>query len=243
MSDTSRSDRRRVLGLFAKRPDPGKVKTRLATETSPEWAARVADALLRDTLNKLARINVSRVLAFAPADARSYFSELVQDHFALVPQLEGDLGMRMKSFFQQQIDTGADAVVLVGSDSPSLPMSMIEEAFDHLQRADVVLGPTTDGGYYLVGCGPRDLARLRAGPRGRAELPPIFDGIPWSSDLVLRETMTRLADPSWRLAVLPPWYDIDTLSDWHVLQGHMAAMRKTGIDPGLPHTTALFADR
>src|SRR5262249_947051 len=122
---------------------------------------------------------------------------------------------------------GAQAVVLLGTDSPTLPLDIIERAFLELDHAEIVLGPATDGGYYLVGC--------------RERLPPIFDGISWSSDSVLAETIARLADSSWRLALLPPWYDVDTQSDWRMLAGHVAALRRAGIDPGLPNIVKLLS--
>src|SRR6266571_284397 len=92
----------RVLGLMAKQPLPGLVKTRLATETSPEFAARVAEAFLSDSLDRLATIEARRVLAFAPREAESYFSNLVRGRFLLTPQVEGDLGRRMAAFFEEQ---------------------------------------------------------------------------------------------------------------------------------------------
>ena len=96
----------------------------------------------------------------------------------------------------------------------------MQQAFQELERADVVLGPATDGGYYLVGCGRR--------------LPPIFEGVAWSSNRTLGDTIARLTDPAWRLAVLPPWYDVDTPDDWEMLRGHLAAIRRAGLDPGIP---------
>src|SRR5262245_36605669 len=187
-----------VLGLFAKQPLAGHVKTRLAAESSPEWAAQVAEACLLDTLAKFEAIPARRVLAYAPADAEVYFARLVQERFTLVPQIDGDLGQRMAAFFQQQVAGGSLATVLLGADSPTLPTAWIAQAFTELERADIVLGPTTDGGYYLIGCG--------------RQLPPVFEGIRWGSVHVLSDTMARLTDSSWRLALLPPWYDIDTLA-------------------------------
>jgi hypothetical protein len=219
---------KRVLGLFAKLPVPGQVKTRLAADTSPEWAAQVATAFLLDTVERLTPVDAQRVLAFAPRDAEAAFETLVQDRFTLVPQVDGNLGQRMAAFFRDQLATGAGKVVLLGTDSPSLPVAWVEQALAELERADVVLGPATDGGYYLLGCGRR--------------LPPIFDGIAWGSHHVLAETVARLGDPNWRLALLPPWYDVDTLADWHVLQGHLAALRRAGIDPGLRHTAVLASE-
>lgn len=219
----------RVLGLFAKRPVPGEVKTRLAAETSPEFAARVAEALLRDSLKRFSVFPAKRVLAFSPADAEEWFTDLAGTKFTLTPQADGDLGQRMQAFFTQQLEAGATAVVLVGADSPTQPLVNIAKAFHWLSgSAEVVLGPATDGGYYLVGSGQK--------------LPPIFEGVTWGGDRVLTETVARLSDPSWRLAILPPWYDVDTLADWHVLQGHLAAVRKMGGEPGMPHIEALFKE-
>jgi rSAM/selenodomain-associated transferase 1 len=220
--------RPRVLGVFAKQPQPGRVKTRLAAQVSAGWAAQVAEAFLLDTLHRLQQIEARRLLAFAPAEAGPYFADLAADRFALVPQAAGDLGVRMEAFFRETLAATAGRVVLVGTDSPNLPPSYLEQAFDELQHADVVLGPAADGGYYLLGCAGR--------------LPPVFEGIAWGTSAVLRQTIDRLADPSWRLALLPPWYDIDTLDDWRMLQGHVAAQRRAGMDPGLPHTERLLRD-
>ncbi len=214
-----------VLGVFAKQPTAGAVKTRLARQTSPAWAARVAAALLADTLTRVAAVPAERVLAFAPADARAWFEAAARGRFALLPQAGGDLGQRLRSFFESQLVRGAESVVVIGTDSPTLPVEYLERAFTALAGADVVLGPAGDGGYYLIGCGRR--------------LPPVFDGIAWSAPSVLAETVSRLDDPSWRLALLPPWYDVDTAADWQVLCGHLAALRRAGIDPGVPHTEAL----
>ena len=116
-------------------------------------------------------------------------------------------------------------VRFTSTDSPTLPPAFVEQAFAELERADVVLGPATDGGYYLLGC---------------RRLPPIFDGIAWSGSRVLAETVARLSDPAWRLAVLPPWYDVDTPDDWQMLRGHLAALLRAGVDPDLPHTLELL---
>lgn len=217
----------RVLGLFAKQPWPGQVKTRLAAASSADWAARVAAAFLLDTVAKLSSVEADRVLAFAPREAHDYFAEVVRGRFTLVPQADGDLGRRMAVFFTEYLRAGAEAVVLLGTDSPTLPLAHVEQAFRELGHADVVLGPATDGGYYLVGC------------RGR--LPPLFEGISWSSSQVLHDTVARLEGADFCLALLPPWYDVDTLEDWWMLQGHVAALRRAGLDPEAPHTERLLS--
>lgn len=217
----------RVLGLFAKQPVAGQVKTRLASATSPAWAARVAAAFLYDAVERLAHISARRVLAFAPDDAASAFADAVGDRFTLVPQGAGDLGQRIARFFTAQVEAGAPATVLLGTDSPTVPLDYVERAFTELEKADVVLGPATDGGYYLIGCGPR--------------VPPIFNGVAWSSAGVLAETVARLP-AGWQLALLPPWYDVDTLDDWQALRGHLAALIRARVDPLAPRTLALMQE-
>jgi len=231
----------RVLAVLAKQPLPGLVKTRLAAETSPHWAACVAAAFLTDSLDRLAAIDAYRILVYAPPEAEAFFSTLARDRFTLMPQVEGDLGQRMAAFFSavvvpklefgneapggNEVRGGAVKAVLVGVDSPTLPLSYIEEAFAKLERADVILGPAADGGYYLVGCA--------------GHVPPIFESITWSRSAVLEETVTLLKDTEWRLELLPPWYDVDTLSDWRMLRGHLAALRRAGVKTDLPCTEAL----
>jgi rSAM/selenodomain-associated transferase 1 len=216
----------RTLGLFAKQPLPGQVKTRLAAGSSPAWAAAVAEAFLHDLLGRLAGVEARRVLAFSPPAAKGYFQSVAQNRFLLRPQGDGDLGQRMAGFFAEQFRAGVKAVVLVGTDSPTLPLPFIDQAFSELERADVVLGPATDGGYYLVGC-----AR---------EVPAIFEGVAWGSNQVLFETVVRLQGTAHRLALLPPWYDVDTIQDWWMLRGHVAALRRAGLDPGVPQVERLL---
>ena len=215
----------KVLGIFAKVPQPGRVKTRLAAETSPEFAAQVADAFLRDTLCRLGSIDAERWLVLAPALADSALASSAGTAYRLAEQGYGDLGRRLQRFFEARIAAGAERVIVVGADSPTLPPSFVTLAFEQLDHADVVLGPATDGGYYLIGC-----AR---------HLPSMFAGLDWGSATVLRDTVARL-DPGCRLSLLPPWYDVDTLEDWRLLQSHVAALRQSGADPQVPHTEAFF---
>jgi rSAM/selenodomain-associated transferase 1 len=218
-----------VLGVFAKWPRPGLVKTRLAAVLGADRAAQIADAFLRDTLDRLGEVNraIRRVIAFAPDEARTDFAYLAGGQFDLRPQGEGDLGIRMKRLLSAELAAGADAVAIIGTDSPTLPVSLVEAAFRELEQADVVLGPAMDGGYYLLGCARR--------------VPPIFDGIAWGTSRVLIDTMARLP-AGFRLALLPPWYDVDTPDDWNLLRGHVAALRRVGVDWGLRRTEALLAE-
>jgi rSAM/selenodomain-associated transferase 1 len=213
-----------VLELFAKWPRLGAVKTRLANETNPAFAVRIADAFLRDSLVRLATVEAQRIVAFAPPEERSNFANLAGNLWQLEPQCNGDLGARLTEFFSRRFQDGAWRVVAVGSDSPTLPLDYVHAAFAQLESADVVLGPATDGGYYLVGTS--------------SYVPELFADIRWSSADVLRQTIARI-NPSQKLALLPLWYDVDTLDDWRMLLGHVAALRRAGIDPLAAHTEKL----
>ena len=215
----------RVLGLFAKWPSPGAVKTRLSAGGDPAWGARVAHAFLLDAMQRFAFVDAHRVLAFTPAEREADFAAVAAGRFDLAPQVDGDLGQRLSAFVQQRVDAGTQAVVLVGTDSPTMPVEYVERAFVELDHADVVLGPAMDGGYYLIGCRP-----VR---------PPLFEAVRWSTGRVLADTIASIGDPHWRLSLLPAWYDVDTCDDWIMLCGHLAAMRRAGIDPGAPHIEAL----
>src|SRR5262245_29151536 len=215
----------KILGIFAKLPTRGQVKTRLAAATSPEFAAQVAETMLRDTLDRTAAIDAERWLVFTPNDAGTAMTKFAAGRYQLMPQGDGDLGRRLKRFIQARIDHGINRVVVIGADSPTLPVEFVVQAFDELQSADLVLGPSTDGGYCLIGC--------------TGGVPVIFDGIEWGGATVLGETIARL-DEGTQLALLPPWYDVDTLDDWQMLLGHIAALRKAGRDPGIPRTERLI---
>jgi uncharacterized protein len=217
----------RLLGLFAKWPAPGFAKTRLFA-ANPVSGARVARAFLLDNLDRLTVIDARRVLAFTPPKARADFFAVGAVRFEIEPQEPGDLGQRLAAFFRRWIAAGAEAIVVLGTDSPTLPVQFVEDAFAALKTTDIVLGPATDGGYYLIGCG--------------RQLPPVFEGIDWGTSRVLAQTIARLSEPARRVAVLPPWYDVDTAADWSMLAGHVAALRRAGIDPLVPHTEALLLE-
>jgi uncharacterized protein len=220
-----------VLGLFGKRPEPGAVKTRLAAAMGPKFAAQAHSAMLFDLLDLWSSERIlapggRRVLVFAPDDAGPWFDTRVPAAFALQAQATGDLGQRLHAFFAAEFEEGASRVVVLGSDSPTLDPTIVISAFLCLEGRDIVLGPSTDGGYYLVGCRP--------------PVPPIFDGIDWSTPRVLDQTIDRLRDTGLSLSLLPPWYDVDTPDDWRLLGAHLRALHRAGLDPGLPRIEALM---
>jgi hypothetical protein len=217
-----------VLGVFAKWPTPGKVKTRLAAMRNDAWAARVASAFLADTLDRLVQVSCRRVVAFAPDDAQQLFAELVAGRYELMPQGAGNLGDRLERFVDRCLASGASGVVVVGADSPTLPLTLIEQAFSELARSDAVLGPAADGGFYLFG--------------SRRPPGPLLRGIDWESARTLRQVNERISAASWDMALLPPWYDVDDEPAWNFLRDHIAAMRSAGLEPATPRTEGLVRE-
>jgi len=215
-----------MLAIFAKQPIAGQSKTRLAQTTYPDWAQRAAQAMLEDSLDRLATIDAARAIYFAPANAEAFFDQLSQGRFQLASQPDGDLGWRLRCFFDLvQRDYGR--TVVVGADSPTLPTHYITDAFRALQKHDIVIGPACDGGFYLIGM--------------RQKLLRPFVGVNWGSSHVLEELMERLPGDA-KPALLAPWYDIDTADDWAMLRGHIKAMRQAGIDPGVPRVERLIEE-
>jgi rSAM/selenodomain-associated transferase 1 len=184
-----------LLGVFAKHWAPGTVKTRLAAAIGPEAAAKIYQAFLVRTVERFGAAAETCVLAFSPPERREAFVFAESSGWRLWPQSSGDLGTRMKSFFAIAFASGAARVVLIGTDSPTLPQEIVQAAFEALRTKEVVLGPAADGGYCLIGA-----AR---------NVPPIFDRIAWSTGVVFRETVARLEQAQIPFAVLPEWYDVD----------------------------------
>ena len=144
------------------------------------------------------------VLVYSPHDRLEEFRLFLEQHklasdWELIPQSEGDLGLRMQHFFDTAFESGYDQVLLVGSDTPTLPRSTFQSAIDQLAQNDVVLGPTEDGGYYLVGA--------------KRRTPPIFTGVAWSTEQVWEQTTDQLRNRDLTYGTLPKWYDIDNVHD------------------------------
>lgn len=193
------------LGIFAKFWEPGKVKTRLASSLGDVKAARVYEAFVAATIARLSAIDCHRVVAYSPADSvtRGEFEAANLTNWSLTPQADGNLGERMAAYFDEQFAAGAQRVLLLGTDSPNVPLVEVQEAFEHLKSCEVVLGPTSDGGYYLVGAA--------------SKTPPIFADIPWSTPEVLSSTVDSLQKAGIAYEQLDPWYDVDELFDLHQL--------------------------
>jgi glycosyltransferase A (GT-A) superfamily protein (DUF2064 family) len=209
-----------VLGIFGTRPEPGE-----------DALGGLREAMLFDLLDLWDSAGViapggRKVLVYAPGiDAvGSWFDTRVPAAYALQPQADGDRGSRLAEFLAGEFEAGAWRVVAIASEAPTLDPSFVIGAFVALEGRDVVLGPSTDGGYYLVGC--------------RQGVPPIFQGIDWKRADVLSQTIDRLDGTGLSVAVLPPWYVVDTAAGAATLRGHLRAMRRAGMDPLLARTEA-----
>jgi uncharacterized protein len=192
----------RIL-VFAKRPAAGRVKTRLTPPLPPDEAAVVYEACMRDVITIAARQR-ARVEIWYHNDARAeeYFTTELP-HVTAREQADGDLGAKMADAFERSFAEGAERVVIVGSDAPTLPEGVINSAFDDLHEADVVIGPCVDGGYYLIGL------RASAGHRAR----DLFGAMSWSGADVFKTTLQRIQHMDLSSRVLPGWYDVDTIED------------------------------
>ncbi len=183
--------------LLAKEPRPGFTKTRLAAEVGAVRAAEISAGLLEDSLTLGASCARTLYVSFAPATAAPAFEWMAPAAHRFA-QPEGDLGTRLRHAFATALEAGASRPILIGSDSPTLPASLLRTAHETLARHDLVLGPAEDGGYYLIGMNTLH--------------PTLFDNIDWGNSSVLSQTLDRAHDAGLRVATLPYWYDIDTLA-------------------------------
>ncbi|MBI3448333.1 MAG: TIGR04282 family arsenosugar biosynthesis glycosyltransferase [Acidobacteria bacterium] len=191
-----------ALVIFARVPVPGRVKTRLSPDYSPDEACEIHRALVADVVERSARAvggTADLFLAWSEPVAAGAAVDAVPSGVVVEAQSSGDLGERMAFAMQGKLRAGYRRAVLLGSDSPTLPADHLLAAFDALREADVVLGPSDDGGYYLVG-----MSRLHV---------EIFRGIEWGSDGVLGATRARLKRSGTPYVDLGMWHDVDTPED------------------------------
>lgn len=190
-----------LLGMFARLPEPGKTKTRLAASIGNQAAAALYEGFVCDLIDRCDGLSEMFTVAVTPDEARTvdWFQKRVSAQTKIVAQPDGDLGRRVEWFFDHAIQHGATRTVLVGSDSPDLPQQIVTAAFDRLSEVDVVISPASDGGYVLIGM----------------SVPPsdLFRNISWSSASTLMETVEQATRLGMSVELLPCWYDIDTIEN------------------------------
>lgn len=188
-----------ALAIMAKAPRAGKVKTRLSPPLTLAQTAALNVCFLRDTSENIAGVGRNSVglICYTPVGDEAAFDGLVHEHFALIPQRGDTFGERLLAAAEDILACGFASVSLIDSDSPTVPHAAFLQAVEELSKPGdrIVLGPSDDGGYYLIG-----LKRPHPEP---------FDRISWSTGAVIEETRQRCREASLDLVDLPLWYDVD----------------------------------
>jgi rSAM/selenodomain-associated transferase 1 len=192
---------RPAIIVMVKAPKAGLAKTRLNPPLSQSEAASLALCFVQDVIKSAESVTPNVIVAFTPDDGRGMLQASLPNQLLWVKQQGVDLGERLNSAITYAGDLGFSPVVALGADSPTVPPSYIETAFDALahDKTDVVLGPTTDGGYYLLGL--------------RKTVPNLFQNIAWSTPRTFHQTAHNIKQLNLRLLEIPPWYDVDTFAD------------------------------
>jgi rSAM/selenodomain-associated transferase 1 len=186
-----------VLSVFLKAPRLGTVKTRLAAEVGQRHALRLYRLMAARALAAARAAGLEPSIWFTPADAAPEMRHWLGSEWAMRPQASGDLGARLAAA-AHAVEPGRGWLA-VGADCPRLDAALLGEAVAAIAEGGVVLGPTVDGGYYLVG--------------GRVPLPDIFSAMPWSTERLLDETRARLAAAGVAWRELRTLRDVDTAAD------------------------------
>jgi hypothetical protein len=213
-----RRQNKKALIVFARDPVMGQVKTRLNQFLDLQTICELYTCFLSDSLDTISSVeSVDCFVGIYPSSISGYFERLDTSlNIGTFVQEGKDLGERMKSTFYARFAEGYEQVVIIGADSPSLPWAYIRQAF--VSKQDVVLGPSVDGGYYLIGM--------------RGKLVDLFDGIKWGGDTVLKETYCKLESNGVSLELLPVWYDVDRSDDLIFLKTHLELMVAVGQKEG-----------
>ena len=218
------SPNHKQLGIFAREPIPGRVKSRLVPPLDQNEACEVYTAFLSDIFARVAKLRGVRHTVFV-AGATSQAKALAPEHFAIEQQVEGSLGDRMLVAFERML-THAGMAAVIGSDSPDIPLAYIKRAFVKLKHRDVVLGPAVDGGYYLIALKQPHAA--------------VFEQVTWGQATVMNETLDRIESAGLSVGLLPVWYDVDTFESLALLNNVVRATRLEG-KRGLANVRAALA--
>jgi rSAM/selenodomain-associated transferase 1 len=202
-----------ALAVMAKAPRPGKVKTRLSPPLTLDQSAAINICFLRDTTENIAAVVASApaagIISYTPIGDEALFDNLLPANFALIPQRGDGFGERLLATAEDLLACGYSSVCLIDSDSPTVPAAAFEQAIAELARPGdrIVLGPSHDGGYYLIG-----LKRAHPEP---------FANITWSTATVFAETITAAKAASIETVILPLWYDVDDAQTLNILTAEL----------------------
>jgi hypothetical protein len=214
---------------MTKAPRAGLVKTRLTPPLSADEASSLNVCFLRDISRTITKVggNAMGVGCFTPSGAESAYRDILPVEFQLLAQRDGDLSQRLGGAIEDLIALGFASVCLINSDSPTAPASVFAEAARALSSldADVVIGPSDDGGYYLIG-----ITKLHPG---------LFEAIDWSTDRVRAQTLERAAQIGLGVRLLPGCYDVDDRWTLHRLCNELLGPNEVQ-DPEIAPATRKF---
>jgi rSAM/selenodomain-associated transferase 1 len=221
-----------AVAIICKTPSPGKSKTRLSPPLRPEECAQISSCFIRDLSATIASLeaddDVHGYAVYTPLGTEDALRRLLPDSFGLVLQAEGDLGQRLDRGIADLVAAGHAGAILINSDSPTLPRTILRAAVEALKSGDrAVISPALDGGYTLIG-----LSRPH---------PHLFTQIPWSTDTVFRLTLERAREIELPVVVLDPWYDVDDAASYAMLERELDGVPPSFMAPGAqsedaPHT-------
>src|SRR5688572_3495984 len=190
-----------VIIVMVKAPLPGFAKTRLTPPLTKVDAAALSLCFVQDVVTSALTVNPDLIVAFTPSDGRNLLEPVLPQNLIWLEQKGTHLGERLDSATHHARELGFSPIIVLGADSPTLPPSFIENALRALtsDNAEIVLGPTTDGGYYLIGFRKPDVAVLR--------------NVTWSSPFTFEQTVRNIKQLELPLFTLPQWYDVDTFAN------------------------------
>jgi hypothetical protein len=207
-----------ALAITCKTPMSGSSKTRLSPPLQPDECAAISACFILDLANTIAAVaaagDVTGYALYTPHGSEAALRPLLPESFRLMPQIEGNFGERLLHGTIDLLAAGHSGAILINSDSPTLPSSILRQATDAVHRGDnVVLSPAYDGGYTLIGLSK---------PHAR-----LFAEIPWSTSEVFRLTLERAREIALPVVQVPGWYDVDDAASFHILEAELAGERPT----------------
>ncbi|RME89157.1 MAG: glycosyltransferase [Planctomycetota bacterium] len=191
-----------ILCVFVKYPEPGKVKTRLGEQIGMKNAAKAYQGMVEYFVHSLKVERLPFILYFTPVCREDDFQKWLGRDLNYLPQVGDNLGQKLVYGFQRLYQKGFSRVMAIGSDTPTLPMDYLQWGLDFLGKSPMVIGPTLDGGYYLIGF------------QNASFTPVVFSNIPWSTREVFSNTLEKCRKLGIFPEILPYWRDVDYADEW-----------------------------
>ena len=199
---------KKAIIIMTKVPFAGNVKTRMQPFLSEMQSEELATALLKDAEQKVINTPYASIIAYSPANLLKPLKAILQHYHLLIDQAGKDLGDRMMNAFRFGFSKDFDAIVMIGTDSPTFPAESIDEAFEQLENdRDLVLGESKDGGFYLIGL--------------RRSYSDLFEGVNWESNDTFRYTLRNAERLGMCGGLVVPWYDVDLPADLERLKDEL----------------------